>query len=318
MKKTYFLILVVLMATSSLFSQTNKNERKALYPDTYTFEQADTFQKNGEYEKALWFYINLYPDNKTQVVEIIKALATKLDTVDLSLLIKTSFAMYGTFDPAITTFKNGTPHIDGVKLKQKGAWGDEIIQKISAPSKSGVTASDYFASGIKKMNAGNFKEALQDLNKANDIKPSGQIYYNRAFAKSEVKDFDGAIEDYNKAIELKHRVVEAYFERGFCKDQLHNPDSAIADYTKVIEMDPTYVDAYNNRAMTNLNRMKYQEAIKDFDKSIEIKPSYGIPYTNRGYAKMKIGDQNGACDDWTKAAELGIKQAKKFINDFCK
>ena len=318
MRKIYIFILLILVTSCSHYSQRKERERLSTYPDTYTFEKADTLQKNGEYEKALWFYINLFPDNKTQVVEIVRALATKLDTVDLRGIITKSAIMYGPFDPTITTLKNGTPIINAVKLKQKGVWANELIQSIFDSTKIPVTVADYFASGRNYMKKGNFKEAILDFDLAIDIQPTGTIYYNRAFAKSEVKDFNGAIEDYNKAIELKHRIVEAYFERGFCKDQLNNPEGAIADYTKVIEIDPTYVDAYNNRAFTNMKQKKYIEAIKDFDKSIKIKPGYGIAYTNRGYAKLKIGDKTGACDDWTIASVLGVEEAKKFMNEFCK
>ena len=129
MKKTT-LLLTLLLAFNITFAQTKKDDNE-VYPDKYTFDKAKEFEQKGEYEKAIWFYINLFPDNKPQVVETVKTLATKLDTVDMPMLIKKSFALYGTFDPAITTFNNGTPTMNMGKLKEKGAWGDELCMKIT-------------------------------------------------------------------------------------------------------------------------------------------------------------------------------------------
>lgn len=317
MKQISILLTTIILTANLIFAQTTEEEKKELYPDKYTFEKADDFQKKGEYEKAVWFYINLFPDNKTQVVEIVKTLAAKLDTVDMSMFIKKSFTLYGTFDPAITSFNKGVPNMDMGKLKLKGAWGDELIQKISDPNKPSTSASEFNFRGLDKAKAGKFKEAIEDFDKAIELKPTGQIYCNRAYSKSMVEDFNGAIQDYDKTIELKYRLAEVYFERGYCKDQLNNPDGAIDDYTKSIETNNEYADAYNNRAFTKLKQKDYKAAIKDFDKAIKLKPDFVGAYVNRGFAKKELGDKSGACKDWTKAVDLGYKQANKFLKDNC-
>lgn len=317
MKYFILLLLTFTLAVNSSVAQTTEAEKKELYPDEYTFEKADDFQKKGEYEKAIWYYINLFPDNNTQVVEIVKTLATKLDTIDMGKFIKKSFALYGTFDPTITSFDNGAPNMDMGKLKLKGSWGDQLIQKISDPNKPLTSASEYNLRGIDKAKTGKFKEAIEDFNKAIEIKPTGQIYYNRAYSKSMVEDFKGSIQDYDKTIELEYRLAEAYFERGYCKDKTNNPDGAIDDYTKAIENNKEYAEAYNNRAFTKLKQKNYKGAIKDFDKAIKIKPDFVGAYVNRGFAKKELGDKHGACKDWNDAIELGYKQAQQFIDDNC-
>lgn len=317
MKHLSILLATILLTANSIFAQTTEVEKKELYPDKYTFEKADDFQKKGEYEKAIWFYINLFPDNKTQVVEIVKTLSTKLDTIDMGKFIKKSFTLYGTFDPTITSFDNGAPNMDLGKLKLKGAWGDELIQNISDTNKPLTSASEYNFRGLDKAKTGKFKEAIEDFDKGIEIKPTGQIYYNRAYSKSMIEDFNGAIQDYDKTIEFEYRLAEAYFERGYCKDQLNNSNGAIEDYTRAIEKNKEYADAYNNRAFTKLKQKDYKAAIKDFDKAIKIKPDFVGAYVNRGFAKKELGDKSGACKDWTKAVELGYKQANKFIKDNC-
>jgi tetratricopeptide (TPR) repeat protein len=318
MKYFSFLLLTITLTANSFFAQTTDADKKELYPEKYTFEKAEDFQKKGKYEKAIWFYINLFPNNKIQVVEIVKELATKLDTVDMGIFIKKTFALYGTFDPTITSFEGGAPNMDIGKLKLKGAWGDELIQKISNPNKPLASASEYNFRGLDKAKVGDFRGAIDDFNKAIEIKPTGQIYYNIAYSKSMLKDFDGAIQDYDKTIELEYRLAEAYFERGYCKDQLNDSNGAITDYTKAIETNKEYADAYNNRAFSKLKQKNYKAAIKDFDKAIKVKPDFASAYVNRGFAKKELGDKSGACKDWEKAIEFGFKQAQQFIDENCK
>ena len=316
MKQFSILLAIIVLIGNSIFAQTTEVEE--VYPEKYTFEKADDFQQKGEYEKAIWFYINLFPDNTTQVVEAVKALVEKLDTDDVSLFIKTSFAQYVIFDPAINTDVDGAPKMDMGKLKLKGAWGDELIQKISDPNKPLTSAAEYNFRGLDKANAGSFKEAIEDFDKAIEIKPTGQIYFNRAYSKSMIEEFNSAIQDFDKSIELEYRLTESYFERAYCKEQVGNADGAIADYTKAIETNKNYVNAYNNRAIIKLTKGEYKAAIKDFDTAIKINPEFVGAYVSRGFTKNEMGDNSGACKDWDKAVKLGYKQASEFIEKYCK
>ena len=36
------------------------------------------------------------------------------------------------------------------------------------------------------------------------------------------------------------------------------------------------------------------------------------------YAKYNLGDKEGACLDWSKAVELGYKEAYEMIKKYCK
>ena len=60
----------------------------------------------------------------------------------------------------------------------------------------------------------------------------------------------------------------------------------------------------------------YLKARNDCDKAIELNPSYGFAYLNRGIAKEMLRD-NTACNDWQKAADLGVASAKQYYQD-CK
>ncbi len=55
---------------------------------------------------AIWYYINLYPDNKKEVLEDLQKL--NIDNDKLSKNIGKSFSLYAPLDPTVTKFENGT------------------------------------------------------------------------------------------------------------------------------------------------------------------------------------------------------------------
>ena len=52
---------------------------------------------------------------------------------------------------------------------------------------------------------------------------------------------------------------------------------------------------------------------EDCDKAIKLDPNYAYAYLNRGNAKELMRDENGACQDWRKAVELGAEGARAYI-----
>ncbi len=318
MRATILLLLAFTLSGINAFGQKTKVKNKDIYPNKYTLEKAMEFEKKGEYEIAIWFYINIFPENKTNVIESVKNLAAKLDSVDMNMLIKKSFSIYSTFDPTITTFKNGMPNIDTIKLKIKGAWGDELSMKITEEGQPLSSASEYSIRSIERYKAKDYIGAIEDLDKAIEMKPSGEYYYNRAFTKSMINEYESAIKDFDKAIELKYKLAQAYFERGFCKDMTDNLKGAIADYTQAIDLNKDFSDAYNNRGFVYYKQKDFKNALNDFDEAIKLKSNYAIAYLNRGHTKIELKDIEGACTDLQKALDLGNKEAQIYISKYCK
>ena len=118
---------------------------------------------------------------------------------------------------------------------------------------------------------------------------------------------------------------EKYFLSAYEKAELMNYKEAIADYTKAIEINDWFDNpnsifqpvAYEGRASAKLALKDNKGAIADFTKAIELNPNFTDAYTNRGISKERVGDLNGACLDWRKAAKLGDNRAAKWIKDQC-
>jgi hypothetical protein len=132
------------------------------------------------------------------------------------------------------------------------------------------------------------------------------IYYNRGAAYYHLGNYRQAIEDLNRAIEIKPGYAEAYVSRGLAYNELGNYRQAIEDLNSAIEINPEYAEAYYNRGITYYHIGNYRQAIENYDRAIEIKPAYADAYYNRGAAYLMLGNKDFGCHDAQKACELGI------------
>ena len=81
--------------------------------------------------------------------------------------------------------------------------------------------------GLNQNKTGNYADALRNFSleiEKNAANPNPIAFYNRGFAKYNLKDFQGAILDFNKALELKPNYFEAFIARGqsFSKQANHH------------------------------------------------------------------------------------------------
>ena len=61
----------------------------------------------------------------------------------------------------------------------------------------------------------------------------------------------------------------------------------------------------------------YKGAIDDYTKAIEIDPLDKYFYSGRAFSKGFMGDLQGACSDWRKAADLGHAYAIEWVRNEC-
>jgi len=115
------------------------------------------------------------------------------------------------------------------------------------------------------------------------------------------KDWKKAIKLYTKAIELVSNEPSIYILRGQSKSKLTDYRGAIEDYTKAIEIAES--------AFSGQTKLFLGETI-----SMEF---FGQFYWHRGLAKYQLGDQDGACRDFSKSGQLGFEKAYDSIQELC-
>ena len=203
------------------------------------------------------------------------------------------------------------------------------------------------------MDEKNYGEALNDYNKAIEIRPAyADAYQNRGVVLAGLNKYNEALNDYNKAIELKPRFVNAYNNRGMLQMNFQKQEEALKDYNKAIELDPAFSIAYNNRGNLFLNMQKYEQALNDyskaieldpanvkayngkgvllmrqqkndeavteFNKAIELLPGYNEAYCNKAIAQYNSGKKEDACRSLRQAADLGAQQAVDLMKQWCR
>ena len=128
--------------------------------------------------------------------------------------------------------------------------------------------------------------------------------------------YDRAIEDLNKAIDLKPNYVQAYFNRGSAYRGKGAYDRAIADYSKVIKLNPDYALAYFNRGSTYRDKGIYDCAIADYSTAIDLNPDYALAYFNRGLCWQILQNWRSARSDLTFARQMGMNIIVAFRKNY--
>jgi protein O-mannosyl-transferase len=162
---------------------------------------------------------------------------------------------------------------------------------------------------------GNYRQAVEDCDKAIEISPKyAMAYNNRASVQVSLGNYRQAIEDCDRAIELNPRYAEAYHNRGNAHARLGKYRRAIEDYDKALEMNPRYAPAYNSRAGVYQSGGNFKRAVEDLDRAIALNPNYAVAYNNRGNAYAGLGNNKQAIEDLNKAIEINPKYAEAYNN----
>jgi tetratricopeptide (TPR) repeat protein len=168
----------------------------------------------------------------------------------------------------------------------------------------------------------NNSNTLENENKRNesDIKAHhAKLSYNNG-------NYSEAEKLYNEAVKIDPYNPYAYYERAHHKKyNLKDYAGAISDYTSSIKIfeglkayQTTFLDCYADRADAKNNLKDYYGAIADYNSAIEMNPSISILYIERGFIKYNsLNDSDGACADWSKAGELGRRDAYDYIQKYC-
>lgn len=93
------------------------------------------------------------------------------------------------------------------------------------------------ALGVILLRAGKTDAALQNLNKAIQLKPEeGVYYYNRSAVQKKKKAFQAAEQDCTRALAYTPDLVTAYVDRGDLRFLLNKPEAACQDLEKACDM----------------------------------------------------------------------------------
>lgn len=126
-----------------------------------------------------------------------------------------------------------------------------------------------------------------------------------------------AIKELDKAINDKPEYIDAHINRAKIYSALHNYDFALDDFEHVLKIEPNNFEAIKGRGLINLELKQYEHAIKDFNAAISKIKNDPKLFLFRAYSFFEIDLLIMACEDWQSAAELGSKEAEKYLSEYC-
>lgn len=200
--------------------------------------------------------------------------------------------------------------------QRNNVWKNEISLWSDVVSKSPDKARGYMNRGYAYGNAQQWKNAIADFSKVNEINPDyhASAYYNLGYAYWSLGQKETCIDHFSKAIAIDSLYADAFYARGTAYYYSNQPDKANADYTTVIRIAPRYSRAYFSRGLLYSNLKDPGNAISDFNKAIEFDATIADYYFNRGIAFGNNNEWANAIRDFSKTIELDPNNKAAYSN----
>ncbi|MCY1722640.1 tetratricopeptide repeat protein [Prolixibacteraceae bacterium Z1-6] len=165
--------------------------------------------------------------------------------------------------------------------------------------------ADYNVRGTSKAQFGDFQGAINDFNKALQVKANDdQAYANRGKAKDELNDLEGALADLNRAIELDPLNHDYYIHRGNTKIKLNDFTGAINDCSSAIALNPKDETLYAHRSSVYRKVNQLGKALHDISTAIKLKPEYTLYYVHKSAILNLMDRRSDAIYEMNKALRI--------------
>lgn len=159
-----------------------------------------------------------------------------------------------------------------------------------------------------------------------DTSESEMAYY-RGYESYNKQDYKGAIQEFSNYLNIrrgKEKIstsdYEIYFLRAESYRVINEFNNAVNDYDVFLNycpQDSTRKKGYLGRGSAQLGLKWYSGAENDFSKVIEFDLNNAEAYAMRGLARSCNNNQFQACEDYSKAVQLGDVKAKEYLYEFC-
>ena len=173
----------------------------------------------------------------------------------------------------------------------------------------------------------NYAKAISDatmaINNYNGNE-TASLYFMRAMAKTELKDYYGAnsdfdylIDNYNKINFKENSLGTLINNKAYNLILLKDFKSAkpLVDKALSLEKNTDYI--WDTKGELEYYLGNYEEAIKAMTNSLNLSKRANS-YFYRGLSNIKLGKKTDGCSDLSKAGELGETKAYDEINKNCK
>ncbi len=178
----------------------------------------------------------------------------------------------------------------------------EEIQGVSAVP---LLVEDYYAQGIARYAAGDYRGAVDHFSQAIRLdSKDARYYWRRGDAYDELGLLKEALQDYGEALRLDPTNPSYFMYRGLTLDKLGQSKEALVDYNRSLELRPDDPSTLNNRGNTLDSLGRYEEALADYNRSLELRPDDSSTLDNRGNTLAHLGQYKEALAGHNRSLEL--------------
>jgi tetratricopeptide (TPR) repeat protein len=297
-------------------SQTLVNDILSKYPDVYPALNTRGIWKmeNGDFRGALMDFnhaIEVQPQHSRAWANR-GTLFYKSGKVPEALM---DFDKAVSLDPANSRLLNNRALLLDVLGKTDKALEDVNL----AIANDAYFAEAYNNRGRIMARTGRPEEAILDFTHALSINPTLlTAYVNRGMAKNQMADFKSALADFETAEGNGFNNPALCFEMGFSYYNLKDFYHAETLFDKALQQKPDYYDALKYRGFTRFNGGDFISSIDDLDKALALDTNDALLYAMRGLAFIRVHKTEDACRDFARAEHMGLPQAKKEREKYCK
>ncbi|MDH4285173.1 MAG: tetratricopeptide repeat protein, partial [Gallionellaceae bacterium] len=129
------------------------------------------------------------------------------------------------------------------------AEAEEIYNQVLHTDPAHPDALHYL--GTIATDQGRYKEAVELIGRAIQVRPSRSMYYNQGNALRELNRLDEAAESFRRALVLDPNYAEAYTNLGGVLLVQHKLEEAVESYRRALELKPRFTETYPS-ARSNL------------------------------------------------------------------
>ncbi|NMG77272.1 tetratricopeptide repeat protein [Aromatoleum diolicum] len=188
-------------------------------------------------------------------------------------------------------------------------WRTEISLYESAVRHAPNSVRAWNQLGLEYLQANRHEQALQAINRANEIEPrwgDGYPFLNRGVVFEATGQSERARAVYEETIRLFPKQVLGYNNLGLLYLRAGQLDQALQLFDRAVTVDPEYAGAWTNRGTANFQRGDIGHALSDFEKAISLSPRESIAF----HYLARIYSANGRAADAararTHACRLGV------------
>jgi tetratricopeptide (TPR) repeat protein len=197
-------------------------------------------------------------------------------------------------------------------------WVDEIALYQDCVKKAPAKARPYNNLGAALMRANRLTEAVEQLQKALDIKPDFvDAHYNLGYALSRQGKLVEGIDQFRETLRLDPDNFEALNNMGVSLAIQGRYKEAVQYLETALNLNPNDADANNNIAMAFYHLGDMEAAARHLTRALSLNPRYAGAHNNFGLVMRDKGQIDAAYHHFSRALELdpNYVEARRNLED---